>query len=63
MTDHEAKKLFDSLTEEQKEEILRFMRLPKFWRREQMFRETYWWFPMAISLAAAIVSVIAYLVQ
>ena len=63
MTDHETKKLFNSLTKQQKEEVLQFMRMPKFWRREQMFRETYWWFPMAISILAAIVAVITYLAR
>ena len=63
MDKNEAMKIFNSLTAQQKEEVLNYMKQSKFWRIEQQFRETYWWFPMAISATAAIVSIIALLAQ
>ena len=57
---NEAMELFESLTRQEKDEVLSFMKMSRFWRKEQMFRERFWWLPAAISFCALVTSLIAF---
>lgn len=58
MANREAFEMFSALTEEQQKDVINYMKLPKFWRSEQMFREKFWWFPLLLSVLSLILSIV-----
>lgn len=50
--------LFESLTEDQREDIIDFMDMPKFVRVSKMFMDKFWWLPWALSFIALTVSIL-----